>query len=104
VAAQLFEAAAQKYPTYSWSNIGRLELAVQKFNAGDFAGAKKLADDITNTLPEKSKMTWIREIYWGAVYMRGSCLQAQGQTQPAAVLKQLAMSKFPDLNIQRRLR
>jgi hypothetical protein len=80
-----------------------LELAIKAFNAKDFAGARKLTDDITNALPEKNWMQWVRQTYWGAVYLRGCCLQAQGQTQDGAALKQLATSKFPALTIQKRL-
>jgi len=48
-------------------------------------------------------MPWIQRTYWSAVYLRGCCLQAQGQTQDGAALKQLPMSKFPALTIQKRL-
>jgi len=102
-AAQLFALATQTHPSHPWASIGRLELAVQAFNGKDYAGAQKLADDIINALPENSDRTWIRERHWDAVYLSGCCLDAQGQTQEGAKLKQLAMSKFPALNIQDRL-
>ena len=79
-----------------------MELAIQRFNAGEFAAARKLTDDITNVLPENHKMVWIRELYWGAVYLRGCCLQAQGGDGTG--LKQLALSKVPAMRIQNRLR
>jgi TolA-binding protein len=102
-AFQLFAWVAQNFPSHQWANVGRLELAIQTFNGKDFAGAMKLTDDVTNGLPEKSRMPWIQRTYWGAVYLRGSCLQAQGQIQEGAALKQLAMSKFPALTIQKKL-
>jgi hypothetical protein len=101
--APIFEAVARKFPTHPWANYGRLELAIQKFNAGDFAAAKKLADDITNTMPENAKMGWIHRIYWSAVYLRGCCLQAQGNTSDGNSLKQMAQNKAPHLNIQQKL-
>jgi tetratricopeptide (TPR) repeat protein len=100
-ATELFEWAVQKYPAHPWANIGRLELAIQRFNAGEYAAAQKLTEDITNALSENAKMTWIRRLYWGAVYLRGCCLQAQGGD--GAGLKQLALGKVPDLRIQNRL-
>jgi len=103
-AFQLFEWVARKYPSHQWANFGRLELAVQAFNSGSFTNALKLTDDITNGLPQTSKMAWIQKTYWGAVYLRGCCLQAQGQTQDGAALKQLAASQCPALTIQTRLR
>ncbi len=103
-AAEFFEWAARKYPDHPWANLSRLELAIQRFNAGDYAAAQKLTDDITNSLGENSKMSWIRATYWGAVYLRGCCLQLQGNTGKAAELKQLALTKTPDLRIQDRLR
>jgi tetratricopeptide (TPR) repeat protein len=102
-ATQLFVWAAENYPTHPWSNIGRLELAIQKYNAKDYPAAQKLTDDITNTLPENSRMVWIQKMYWGAVYLRGACLAAQGNTQAGEALKQTALSKCPGLNIQSRL-
>ena len=78
-------------------------MAIRRFNAGDFAAAKRLADDITNTMPENSKMAWIHRVYWSAVYLRGRCLQAQGDVSGGNSLKQLALNKAPRLNIQQRL-
>ena len=101
-AVELFGWAAQKYPAHPWVNIGRLELAIQEFNAGEVAAAQKLTEDITNALSESAKMTWIRHLYWGAIYLRGCCVQAQGGDGTG--LKQLALSKVPDLRIQHRLR
>jgi TolA-binding protein len=103
VATQLFAWVTQKFPSHPWANIGRLRFAIQAFNAKDFTGAMKLANDIINALPEKMKMPWMQDIYWSAIYLRGSCLEGQGQTQEGAALKQLAMSKVPSLSIQRRL-
>ena len=68
------------------------------------AAAQKLADEITNTLPENAKMRWVHKIYWGAVYLRGCCLQAQGDVSAANSLKQSALSKEPRLDIQNRVR
>jgi TolA-binding protein len=102
-ALQLFEWVAQKYPSHKWANVGRLQLAIQAFNSGNFANALKLTDDITNGLTQNSKLQWIQNIYWSAVYLRGACLQAQGQTQDGAALEQLATSQFPELDIQTRL-
>jgi outer membrane protein assembly factor BamD (BamD/ComL family) len=102
-AAELFEWAAQKYPTHQWVNIGRLQLAIQKFNSGDYPGAQKLADDVTNSLSENLRMEWIRKMYWSAVYLRGCCLQAQGDSSQGNVLKQSALTKEPHLNIQQDL-
>jgi tetratricopeptide (TPR) repeat protein len=101
-ALELFEWAAQKYPAHPWVNIGRLDLAIQRFNAGDYTAAQKLTDDITNALSENAKMSWIRATYWGAVYLRGCCVQAKGGDGTG--LKQLALSKVPGLRIQNRLR
>ncbi len=100
-AAPLFEAIALKYPSHPWANLGRLKLAIQKFNAGDFAGAIKLTEDVTNNLPENSKRGFIRWMYWSAVYVRGCCLQAQGAEGDS--LKQTALKKVPGLAIQREL-
>ncbi len=100
-AATLFEAVALKYPSHEWANLGRLKLAIQKFNAGDFAGAIKLTEDITNYLPENSKRGFIRWMYWSAVYLRGCCPQAQGVDGDS--LKQTALKNFPDLQIQHEL-
>ncbi len=102
-ANQLFAWVTQKYPSHPWANIGRLTFAIQAFNTKDYAGALKLTEDITNALPEKNWMEWVRRTYWSAVYLRGCCLQAQGQLQQGAALKQLAMAKFPNLNLQNRL-
>jgi tetratricopeptide (TPR) repeat protein len=102
-ADQLFAWVMQKFPSHPYASFGRLELAIRAFNTGDVAGAMKLANDIINALPEKTKMPWIQKVYWSAVYLRGCCLQAQGQAQQGATLKQLAMSKFPALTIQKRL-
>ena len=101
--AAIFEALVRKFPTHPWANLGRLEMAIRRFNAGDFAAAKRLADDITNTMPENSKMAWIHRVYWSAVYLRGRCLQAQGDVSGGNSLKQLALNKAPRLNIQQRL-
>lgn len=100
-AIELFEWVAQNYPTHSWANIGRLELAIQKFKAGDLAAAEKLSDNIISGLAENAKMVWMQRIYWGAVYLRGCCLQAQGGDGTG--LKQLALSKVPGLDMQQRL-
>jgi hypothetical protein len=78
-----------------------LELAIQRFNTGDYVAAQKLTEDITNALRENARLSWIRAVYWQAVYLRGCCLQAQGGDGNA--LKQLATSKVPDLGIQQRL-
>jgi len=108
-ATQLFGSMIEKYPSHPWANISRLELAIQAFNRGDFAGARKLTEDITNALPERSQMEWMQKMewmlktYWSAVYLRGCCVQAQGQTQQGATLKQLAMGKFPAMDIQGKL-
>jgi TolA-binding protein len=102
-ATELFEWAANKYPSHPWVNIGRLELAVQKYNAGDCAAAQKLAADIINSLRENHKMAWIHRLYWEAVYLRGCCLQTQGKIEEGAQLKQTAFEKSPDLPIQNRL-
>ena len=103
LAAEFFEMAAQKYPGRPWANFSRLELAIARFNTGDYPAAQKLTDDITNATSENSKMSWIRATYWGAVYLRGCCLQAQGNTRDATPLKQLALAKCPNLRIQNRL-
>jgi tetratricopeptide (TPR) repeat protein len=103
-AVPILEAVARKFPTHPWANMGRLELAIARFNVGDFAAAQKLADEITNTLPENAKMRWVHKIYWGAVYLRGCCLQAQGDVSAANSLKQSALSKEPRLDIQNRVR
>jgi tetratricopeptide (TPR) repeat protein len=100
-AAPFFEAIALKYPSHPWANFGRLKLAIQKFNAADFAGSIKLTEDITNYLPENSKRGWMRRLYWSAVYVRGCCLQAQGADGDS--LKQAALKKAPGLTIQREL-
>jgi tetratricopeptide (TPR) repeat protein len=102
-AFDLFTWVARKYPSHPWANVGRLELAVQAFNSRDFATARKLADDITNGLTQNSKMKWIQRTYWSAVYLRGACLQAEGQPSESQRLKQLALSEFPGLTIQNRL-
>jgi tetratricopeptide (TPR) repeat protein len=103
-ASRLFEAAAENYPNDPWVNIGRLEVAIKKFNAGDFSTAQRLADQITNTLSENAKMTWVRNTYWGAVYLHGCCLVAQGSLSEGENVKQLALAKQADLGIQGRLR
>ncbi len=102
-AMPIFEAVAQKYPTHPWANLGRLQLAIQKFKAGDFPAAKKLTDDITSTLPENAKMNWIHNLYWSAVYLRGRCLQAQGDVSGGNSLKQVALGKAPHMSIQQQL-
>jgi hypothetical protein len=102
-ADQLFVWVSQKFPSHPWASFGRLELAIHAFNAKDFAGAMKLANDIINALPEKTQTPWIQKTYWSAVYLRGCCLQTQGQSQDGAALKQLATSKYPALTIQKRL-
>jgi TolA-binding protein len=102
-AAQLFQWVAQKYPSHPWASFGRLQLAIQAFNRRDFAAARKLTDDVINGLPERTKSVWIQRAYWGAIYLRGCCLQSQGLTQDGAALKQLAMTKVPTLSIQGRL-
>jgi len=102
--AQFFEAVTREFPTHQWAHAARIALAVGKFNAGDVAGARKLADEITNTLSENSKMVWIQDTYWSAIYLRGRCLQAQGNVSGGDSLKQLALSKVPELSIPNRLR
>ncbi len=97
-AAPFFEAIALKYPSHPWASLGRLTLAVQKFNAGDFGESIKICDDITSHLPENSKLRLIRSTYWSAVYVKGCALQAQGTDGSA--LKQAALRKVPDLSIQ----
>jgi tetratricopeptide (TPR) repeat protein len=100
-AAPFFEAIALKYPSHEWANLGRLRLAIQKFNAGDFAGAIKLTEDITSYLPDNSKRGFIKWLYWSAVYVRGCCLQAQGLNGDS--LMQMALTRIPNLAIQREL-
>ncbi|HUI07145.1 MAG TPA: tetratricopeptide repeat protein [Verrucomicrobiae bacterium] len=101
-ATELFEAMALKYPTHPWASFGRLNLAIHQFKAGDVAGALKLTEDIINSLPENSKRRWIRSVYWGAVYLRGCCLEAQGGDGNS--LKQAALKQVPDLRIEQELR
>ncbi len=103
-AAGLFEWAANKYPSHPWANIGRLEQAIQRFNAGDYAAAQKLTEAITNALKEDDKMVWLRRLYWEAVYLRGCCLQAAGNAEEGERLKQAALGKAPDMQLQNRLR
>jgi hypothetical protein len=103
-ASQLFGWVIQKYPSHPWASLGRLVFAIQSFNKGDFTTARKLADDITNGLPEKSWMDWIRITYWSGVYIRGCCLAAQGNASDGSSLKTLALSKSPDLPVQRYLK
>lgn len=100
-AASFFEAIMLKYPSHPWANIGRLKFAIQKFNSGDFTGAKKLTEDMTSYLPENSKRGYIKWMYWSAAYLRGCCLQAQGLDGDN--LKQAALSKVPNLHIEREL-
>jgi hypothetical protein len=102
-AADFFEWAARKYPDHPWASFGRLELAIQRFNAGDYAAAQKLTEDVTNAVGENSRMPWIYRMYWEAVYLRGCCLQAQGQPDQGSGLKELAKSRYPKLQLQRRL-
>jgi len=100
-ATEFFEWAARKYPDHPWANFGRLELAIDRYNAGDFAAAQKLAEQVTNAVRSNSRMSWVREMYWGAIYLRGCCLEAQGiDGKP---LKQTAMAQVPSLPIQQRL-
>jgi tetratricopeptide (TPR) repeat protein len=101
-ATELFEAMALKYPTHPWASFGRLKVAIHKFRGGDATGAMKLTEDIIHSLPENSKRGWMRSVYWGAVYLRGCCLQAQGADGNS--LKQAALKKVPDLRIQQELR
>jgi hypothetical protein len=100
---QLFAWVAQNYPAHPWSNVGRLALAIRAFNTNDFVGAQKLTEEITNKLQENSKMAWIREMYWSAVYLRGCCLEAQGDPTEGGTLKQMALGKYPDLYVRRQL-
>ncbi len=102
-AAGLFEWAANKYPSHPWANIGRLEQAIQRFNAGDYAGAQKLTEAITSALKEDDKMVWLRRLYWEAVYLRGCCLQAAGNTGEGERLKQTALGKCPDVRVPKRV-
>jgi tetratricopeptide (TPR) repeat protein len=101
-ATELFEAVALKYPTHPWASFGRLKLAIRRYKAGDATGAMKLTDDIIHSLPEHSKRGWTRELYWGAVYLRGCCLKAQGGDGDG--LQQTALKQVPDLRIEQELR
>ena len=102
-ATELFEWAARKYPDHEWASFGRLKLAIQEFNAGDYAAAQKLTEEITNVARENSRLQWLQRMYWETVYVRGCCLQAQGHADEGASLKQLAKSRYPGLQIQDRL-
>jgi tetratricopeptide (TPR) repeat protein len=103
VATEFFELAARKYPNQPWANFSRVELAIQRFNAGDYTAAQKLAEEVVNVARENLKVQWVRTTYWAAVYLRGCCMQAQGNADAAAQLKQLALAKCPNLQIQDRL-
>ncbi len=63
-----------------------------------------MTEDITNALKEDDKMVWLRRLYWEAVYLRGCCLQAAGNTGEGERLKQAALGKAPEMQLQNRLR
>ena len=97
---QLLQTVANKYPSHPWINLGRLQLAAYRFNQGDQAGALALADEIISSTSADNKSTSIRQTHWSAVYIRGRCLQLQGDVHLGQALIQSALAQIPGTQIQ----